>query len=325
MRALLVETLGAPEAHRIAELPDPVADSGDVIVDVRAAALNFADLLVMKGLYQLRPDLPFVPGAEGSGVVSAIGSDVAGIAVGDEVSFIAVTGAFAEKVKLAAEMVLPKAAEQSFVEAAGFSLTYATSYYALKQRAALQPGETLVVLGAAGGVGAAAVELGKVMGARVIAAASSDEKLEFATSLGADAVINYSTTDVKAAIRTLTNGSGADVVYDPVGGDFSEPALRAMAWGGRYLVVGFAAGDIPSIPLNLTLLRSVSIVGVYWGSWVGRDPKGNMDNYQELLAMVGRGQIAPRVTEVFTLDEFVSAYEAISARRVKGKIVFDLS
>ncbi len=325
MRALLVEALGPPEAHRIAELPDPIPAKGEVVVDVKAAALNFSDLLIMEGRYQARPDLPFVPGAEGAGVISAVGPEVEGLAVGDEVSFIAVTGAFAEKVKLAAEAVLPKAAEQSFVEAAGFSLTYATSYYALKQRAALAPGDSLVVLGAAGGVGAAAVELGKVMGARVIAAASSDEKLEFARTIGADEVINYSTTDLKTAIRYHTDGAGADVVYDPVGGAFSESALRATAWGGRYLVVGFAAGDIPSIPLNLALLKGLSIVGVFWGSWVNQDPAGNIANYRELLAMAGRGAISPRIDEVFKLEDFVSAFEAISSRRVKGKVVFDLA
>lgn len=325
MRALLVETLGPPEVHRIAELPDPLPAAGEVVVDVRAAALNFPDLLIMKGLYQVRPDLPFVPGAEGAGVVSALGPGVDGFAIGDEVSFVTVTGAFAEKVRLPAAVVLPKAPEHTFTEAAGFSLTYATSYYALKQRAHLGQGETLVVLGAAGGVGAAAIELGKAMGARVVAAASSEAKLEFAAELGADEVINYEKADLKVAIRSLTDGAGADVVYDPVGGSFTEPALRATAWGGRYLVVGFAAGDIPSIPLNLALLKGLSIVGVFWGNWAGRDPAGNMENYRELLAMAGRGEIAPRVSETFSLGDFAAAYEAISSRRVMGKVVFEMA
>jgi NADPH2:quinone reductase len=324
VRALVVEALGPPEAHEVVELPDPVPGPGEVVVDVRAAALNFPDLLMIQGRYQLRFDPPFVPGSEGSGVVAATGPGVDSVQVGDEVSFLSVNGAFAEKVKLPAARVLPKAPELSYAEAAGFTLTYATSYYALLQRADLRAGETLLVLGSAGGVGAAAVELGAVMGARVIAAAGTDEKLDFARSLGATDGINYATGDLKEEIRRLTNGAGPDVVYDPVGGSLAEPALRSMAWDGRYLVIGFAAGDIPSIKLNLPLLKGLSIVGVYWGSWVEHNPVGNAENYRELLAMVSRGEIRPRVTETFPLDEFSAACNVISSRRAMGKIVLDV-
>jgi len=325
MRALLVEALGPPEAHRIAELPDPQPGDGEVVVDVKAAGVNFPDLLVMRGHYQVRPDLPFVPGAEGSGVVAAVGPGVESHQLGDEVSFVTVTGAFAEKVRLPAAMLLPKAPEHSFTEAAAFSLTFATSYYALKQRARVQPGDTIAVLGAAGGVGAAAVELGKVMGATVIAAAGTDEKLEFASSLGADAGINYTKSDLKEAIRQHTAMGGADVVYDPVGGPFTEPALRATAWDGRYLVVGFAAGDIPSIPLNLILLKGINVLGVYWGSWAERHPAANLQNYRELLAMISRGDIAPRIAGEFPLEDFAGAFAVISSRQALGKVVLDLS
>ena len=325
MRALVVEELGPPEAHRVVELPDPVPGPGEVVVDVRAAALNFPDLLMIEGRYQVRPDLPFVPGSEGSGVVAATGPGVDTVAVGDEIAFLSISGAFAEKVSLPAARVFPKAPELTFGEAAGFTLTYATSYYALRQRADLRPGETLLVLGAAGGVGAAAVELGSMMGAHVIAATGTDEKLEFAKSLGAADGINYATSDLKEAVRALTDGAGPDVVYDPVGGSFAEPALRSMAWGGRYLVIGFASGDIPAIKLNLPLLKGLSLVGVYWGSWVEHDPAGNAANYGELLTMVSRGDIRPRVTESFELDEFSDACRVISSREAMGKIVLDVA
>jgi NADPH2:quinone reductase len=309
----------------VAELADPVPGPGEVVVDVKAAALNFPDLLVIQGLYQERFEPPFIPGSEGSGVVAAMGPGVDTVQAGDEVSFLSVNGAFAEKVKLPAARVLPKAPELSFAEAAGFTLTYATGYYALRQRAGLHRGETLLVLGAAGGVGAAAVEIGAAMGARVIAAAGTDEKLEFARSLGATEGINYAASDLKEAARGLTDGAGPDVVYDPVGGAFAEPALRSMAWGGRYLVIGFATGEIPAIRLNLPLLKGLSIVGVYWGSWVEHNPKGNAENYRELLAMVSRGAIKPRVTATFPLDEFPAACEVISSRRAMGKVVLDVS
>lgn len=325
MRALVVEELGPAEAHRLSELPDPVPGPGEVVVDVRAAALNFPDLLVIEGRYQERFDTPFVPGSEGSGVVAAIGPGVADVQVGDEVSFTSVGGAFAEKVKLPARRVLPKPPELSFAETAGFTLTYATAYYALRQRGGLRPDETLLVLGAAGGVGAAAVEIGAVLGARVIAAAGSEEKLAFAASLGAADGINYADDDLKDAARRLTGGAGPDVVYDPVGGSLAEPALRSLAWGGRYLVIGFASGEIPAIRLNLPLLKGLSIVGVYWGSWVEHDPAANAENYGELLAMVRRGEIRPRVTESFPLDEFAEAFAVISSRRAMGKIVLELS
>lgn len=324
MKALLVETLGRPGSHRIAELPDPVPGEGEVVVDVRAAGINFPDLLVMQGLYQVRPDLPFVPGAEGAGVVTAVGPGVETARVGDEVSFITVTGAFAEKARMPETALLPKAPEHSYAEAAAFGLTYATSYYALKQRARLREHETLLVLGAAGGVGSATIELGKAMGARVIAAAGSDAKLQFAKELGADEVINYSNSDLRNELRLLTDGEGVDVVYDPVGGSYAEPAVRSTAWDGRYLVIGFAAGDIPSIPLNLALLKGLSIVGVFWGAWAGREPDANQANFRELLAMVSEGALRPRVTASYPLDDFVAAFTEISSRRATGKTVLEL-
>jgi len=324
VKALLVETLGSPDSHRIAELPDPVPGDGEVVVDVHAAGINFPDLLVMQGLYQMRPDLPFVPGAEGAGVVSAVGPGVETVTVGDEVSFITVTGAFAEKARMPATALLPKAPEHSYSEAAAFGLTYATSYYALKQRARLREGETLLVLGAAGGVGSATIELGKAMGARVIAAAGSDAKLEFAKELGADEVVDYSKSDLRNELRLLTDGAGADVVYDPVGGSYAEPAVRSTAWDGRYLVIGFAAGDIPSIPLNLALLKGLSIVGVFWGAWAAREPDANQANFRELLAMVSEGALRPRVTASYPLDDFVAAFAEISSRRATGKTVLQL-
>jgi NADPH2:quinone reductase len=324
MRALLVETLGPPHSHRVAELPDPLPAEGEVVVDVHAAGINFPDLLVMQGLYQVRPDLPFVPGAEGAGVVNAVGTGVETVSVGDEVSFITVTGAFAEKARMPATALLPKAPEHSYAEAAAFGLTYATSYYALKQRAGLRAGETLLVLGAAGGVGSATIELGKAMGARVIAAAGSDAKVGFALDLGADEGINYSRADLRAELRRLTDGAGVDVVYDPVGGPFSEPAIRSTGWDGRYLVIGFAAGDIPAIPLNLALLKGLSIVGVFWGAWASRQPDANRANYRELLAMVSEGALRPRVTASYGLEDFVAAFTAISSRQATGKTVLEL-
>jgi NADPH2:quinone reductase len=324
MKALLVETLGAPATHRVAELPDPVPGEGEVVVDVHAAGINFPDLLVMQGLYQVRPDLPFVPGAEGAGVVAAVGRGVETVRVGDEVSFITVTGAFAEKARMPATALLPKAPQHTYAEAAAFGLTYATSYYALKQRAGLRPGETLLVLGAAGGVGSATIELGKAMGARVIAAAGSDAKVEFARELGADEGINYAEADLSAELRRLTDGAGVDVVYDPVGGPFAEPAVRSTGWDGRYLVIGFAAGDIPEIPLNLALLKGLSIVGVFWGAWASREPAANLANYRELLAMVAEGSLHPRVTARYPLDDFVAAFAEISSRRATGKTVLEL-
>ena len=325
MRALLVEQLGPPSAHCIVEMEAPEPGDGEVLIDVRAAALNYPDLLVMAGEYQIRPELPFIPGAEGAGVVAALGRGAERFKVGDEVTFITVTGAFAEQVVVPEATLMPKAPRLSFAEAAGFGLTYATSYYALKQRAQLQSGESLLVLGAAGGVGSAAVELGKCMGAAVTAAVGSDSKAEFVRELGADHVVVYGSDDLRDQLRAISGRHGFDVVYDPVGGDVAEPALRSTGWGGRYLVIGFAAGEIPSIPLNLPLLKGSAIVGVFWGAWAERQPDANRRNFNELLSMAAAGDIAPRISGVYPLDQMAAAYDEIRQRRVLGKVILDLA
>ncbi len=322
MRAVVCRELGSPEKLVLDDLPDPEAGPGQVVVDVRAAGLNYPDLLIIQGLYQLRPDLPFVPGAEAAGVVAAVGDGVTHVAPGDRVALTPPVGAFAEKCAAPATHVIPIPPSLSFEQAAGFSIAYGTSYHALKQRAGLRRGETLLVLGAGGGVGSTAVELGKAMGATVIAAASTSEKLAYAESKGADLVLNYVEEDLKTRVREMTGGRGADVVYDPVGGSYSEPAVRATGWNGRFLVIGFASGDIPSIPLNLPLLKGVSIVGVFWGSWATRDPEASRENYAELFAMVDDGRIEPEVTEVYELADYQEAFRTISERRARGKLVF---
>ncbi len=316
--------LGSLDGLAVADRPDPVPGDADVVVDVTAAGLNFPDLLLVQGLYQHRPELPFVPGGEGSGVVAGTGAHVDGVAPGDEVIFVSLTGAFAERAVAAATHVFPKPADMPFDVAAAFAFTYGTSYHALKQRAELEPGETLAVLGASGGVGSAAVELGKAMGATVIACASTDEKLAFARSLGADETVNYSTRELRAALKDLTGGRGVDVVYDPVGGSVTEPALRSTAWAGRYLVIGFAAGEIPKIPLNLPLLKGYSVVGVFWGTWLQREPATARRNMEELTAMYTEGRIAPRVTDIFALEDHREAFRAMQERRATGKVVVQI-
>lgn len=326
MRALLIEQLGPIGTHRVhhdVAVPEP--GPGEALVDVRAAGVNFPDLLIAQGLYQVRPELPFSPGGEGAGVVVAVGDGVDLVSVGDEVSFVLTHGAFREQVLVPAHRLIRKPTFMSFEETAAFGLTYGTSYYALKQRARIRPGERLVVLGAAGGVGSAAVELGAAMGAMVVAAASTEEKLAFCTELGAAATINYATDDLKTRIRELTDGRGADVVYDPVGGDHAEAAFRAIAWNGRYLVVGFSSGTIPALPLNLPLLKHASVVGVFWGAWTERDPREHAANMGELYQMVQAGKIKPRIDAVFDLEEHEAAFAHISERRVKGKVVLRIS
>ncbi len=323
MQAVLCKQLGPFEDLTLETVDDPSPGDGEVLVDVRAAGVNFPDLLMVRGLYQARPPLPFVPGGECAGTVAAIGDGVTRFSVGDPVFAMGMTGAFAEKMTAPEASVQPVPEGLSLEIAAGVAFTYGTSYYALKQRARLQPGETLLVLGAAGGVGTATVALGKAMGARVIAAASSDEKLDTATEAGADLRINYSDEPLKDRVKELTDGHGADVIYDPVGGDYSEQALRAIAWDGRYLVIGFAAGEIPKIPLNLALLKSAHIVGVFWGAWVQRDPVGSQHNFDELGEMFADGRLKPRVTPI-PLADFHQALRAIAERRVRGKLVLTM-
>lgn len=325
MRGLVCKEFGSTDDLVVEQLDDPVAASGEVLVDIHAAGINFPDLLVIAGQYQLKTPPPFTPGNEAAGVVAAVGEGVTRFAIGDKVIVMLRGGAFAEKCAADQSLVFPLPDQLSFEQGAGFSVTYCTSYHALKQSANLQAGETLLVLGAAGGVGTTAIEIGKAMGARVIAAASSDEKLEFAKSIGADEVINYTATSLNDSVKELTGGAGADVVYDPVGGQLALQALRATAWHGRYLVIGFASGDIPQFPANLALLKEASIVGVWWGTWSAKNPQEQMDNVLEMTGMIADGRLSPTVTETYSLDDFKEAFRAISERRVKGKTVFTMN
>ncbi len=326
MRAVVCKKLGPASELILGELPAPAPGPDEVVLNVMAAGVNFPDTLMIQGKYQVRPKLPFVPGAEAAGVVGAVGSNIKDVAPGERVMALGNHyGAFAEQQVVPAASLLRMPDEMDFVTGAGFGLTYGTSYYALKQRAQLQAGETLLVLGAAGGVGLAAVELGRAMGARVIAAASSDEKLAVAAAAGAEAGINYATESLKERVKTLTDGQGVDVVYDPVGGELSEQALRATGWNGRFLVIGFAAGDIPKIPLNLPLLKNNAIVGVFWGAWAAREPKASFENYQELFGMYGDGQLKPLVSQVFPLEDYLAAFNTLTERRAQGKVILKVS
>jgi NADPH2:quinone reductase len=321
MRAVVCRELtGVPGLEYVSDWPEPQAAPGEVVVEVKAAALNFPDLLMIQGLYQERPPLPFVVGTEMSGVVAAVGEGVQHLAVGDRV--VAACGrSLAERVALKAALAIPAPRRLSDEAAAGICITYFTTMHALRQRADLQPGETLLVLGAAGGVGTTAVELGKQFGATVIAAASTDGKLELARSLGADHLVNYATQDLRERLKEITAGRGVDVVYDPVGGALAEPALRSMAWKGRYLVIGFAGGDIPRIPLNLPLLKGCSIVGVFWGSFTQRERDLQRRNAAELWQMFESGQLKPVVGEMHALEDYAAAFESLAGRRALGKVV----
>ena len=303
------------------EVDEPTAGEQQVLVDVAACAVNFPDLLMIQDLYQFKPGLPFVPGSEVAGVVRSVGKGAERFAPGDRVIGSSGTGGLAERAALAADTVVAVPDGIEMDQAAGLLYAYGTAQHALRDRAAIQPGETLLVLGAAGAVGLAAVELGRIMGARIIAAASTDEKLELCRQRGADETINYSKDDLKARVRELTDGAGADVVYDPVGGAYSEPALRATAWNGRYLVIGFAAGDIPRIPLNLPLLRGCSIVGVFWGSFVAHQPEQHRRNVAELAEWWRSGRLAPHVFNSYSLERAADAFRDLAERRVMGKVV----
>lgn len=325
MKAVVCREHGLPEKLELVDdWPEPEVGENDVLVKVKAAGLNFPDVLIIQGKYQFQPELPFIPGNECSGEVESVGSAVTRYKPGDKVISAAGTGAFCERIVVNENAVFPMPDGLSFEQAAGVSITYFTSYYALKQRANILPGETLLVLGAAGGVGTTAVELGKLMGAKVIAAASSEEKLELCKKLGADEVINYTTTSLKDAVKELTGGKGVDVVYDPVGGDYAEPALRSMGWNGRYLVIGFASGPIPKIPLNLTLLKGCSIVGVFWGRFTGEEPKVHLQNIAELWELFASGKLNPVVTDVFPLEHYEDAYNCMIERRARGKVIITM-
>lgn len=324
MKAIVCEKFGLPSDLVLKELDDLSPDTKEVVIQVKACSVNFPDTLIIQGKYQVKPQLPFSPGSDIAGVIIAVGPEVKNLQIGDEVFGFVPYGGYAEQVKVHCKQVYPKLPNMDFPTAASFMLAYGTSYHALKDRAQLKSGETLVVLGASGGVGLAAVELGKQMGARVIAAASSQEKLDLCQSYGADDLINYSSEDLKTRIKELTDGNGADVIYDPVGGSYSEAALRAAAWNGRFLVVGFAAGEIPKIPLNLALLKGCQIVGVFWGSFATRSPNKNMENSIELMQMFGEGKIKPHIDKIYPLEDAPKALEDMMQRKVKGKVVISI-
>ena len=325
MKAIVCEQFGPPSSLVLKDLPALEAGEKEVVIEVKACSLNFPDTLIIQGKYQYKPELPFTPGSDIAGTVKGVGAKVKNVAVGDEVFGFVPNGGFAEEVVAPAKNVFPKPPLMNNAVGASFLMAYGTSYHALKNRAQLKTGETLVVLGASGGVGLAAVELGKLMGARVIACASNAEKLVLCKEYGADEGINYSEEDLKTRIKELTEGKGADVVYDPVGDKFSEPALRAMAWEGRFLVVGFAAGDIPKIPLNLALLKGCQIVGVFWGSWAMQFPNENMRNTMELIQWHAQGKLKPHIHAVYPLEEAQKAMEEMMQRKVRGKIVIECS
>ena len=321
MKALYCRAFGPETDLTVEEIDSPVPSAGEVLVSVQAAGLNFPDLLCVRGEYQFKPPLPFVPGSEGAGVVTAVGEGVSGVSVDDRVCFNGLSGAFAEEIAIPATAVTQIPDSMLFEQAAGLTIVYGTSYYALKQRAGLQRGDTLLVLGAAGGVGLSAVELGAAMGARVIAAASSEQKLAIAAEHGAEIGIDYSKEDLKNRIKELTDGAGANVIYDPVGGELAEAAFRGIAWEGRHLVIGFASGPIPKLPLNLPLLKGAAAVGVFWGSWTKREPEAHKQNMAELFDLFTEGAIQPHVSSRYSLDQFLDAFGEVSGRRAVGKVI----
>ena len=321
MHAWLCENPVGVEALQWKELPTPEPQAGEVRIAIRAASLNFPDLLIVQNKYQHKPPLPFVPGSEYAGVVEAVGDGIAHLKPGDAVAAFGGTGGFGTHAVVKASLVMPLPEGFDFDDAAAFVLTYGTTHHALVDRAALKSGETLLVLGAAGGVGTAAIQIGKVMGARVIAAASSDEKCALCRSIGADATINYTTTAIRDELKKLTDGKGPDVVYDPVGGDLAEPVFRSIAWRGRYLVVGFAQGGIPALPLNLTLLKGASIVGVFWGDFARREPRAHVESLAELARWYAEGKIKPVIDRRLPMQELPAAYALMASRSVRGKLV----
>jgi len=321
MQAWLCENPVGVNALTWKELPTPQPGEGEVLIEIRAASLNFPDLLIVQNKYQIKPPLPFVPGSEYAGVVQAAGAGVKHLQAGQNVACLSGTGGFGTHTIAPAALCMPLPAGFSHVDAAAFIMIYATSWHALMDRAQLKAGETVLVLGAAGGVGTAAIQIAKAAGARVIAAASTDEKCAFCSALGADATINYTSKNLRDEIRTLTGGKGPDVIYDPVGGDFAEPAFRSIAWRGRYLVVGFASGPIPSLPLNLALLKGASIVGVFWGDFARREPKANAAMMAELARWYTEGKIKPAIDRTMPMAELKAAYARMGSREVKGKLV----
>ncbi|HLG88701.1 MAG TPA: NADPH:quinone oxidoreductase family protein [Alphaproteobacteria bacterium] len=321
MRALLCKEFGPPQNLVVEEVPSLKPGAGQVIVRTRACGINFPDGLIVEGKYQVKPPLPFSPGLELAGTIKELGQGVAGLSVGQRVIAFPGSGGLSEEVSVDAGNVFPMPDSMDFTTGAGFTITYATSHHALKDRAQLKAGETLLVLGAAGGVGLTAVEIGKVLGARVIAAASSAEKLALCKQYGADELINYTTEDLRGRLKEITGGKGVDVVYDPVGGALAETAIRNLAWMGRYLVIGFAAGEIPKIALNLLLLKSSSLVGVYWGQFLKTDPKAGRAGMAELLSWYEQGKLKPYISATYPLERASEAILAVTGRSTKGKVV----
>ena len=321
MKSVLCRQFGPPETLVVDDIAWPTAVPGKVVIEVKACGVNFPDTLIIEGKYQFKPEFPFAPGGEVAGIVREVGEGVTHIKPGDTVFALTGWGGFAEGVLADAYKTFPMPPGMDYNTAAALMYTYGTSYHALKQRANLQPGETLLVLGAAGGVGLAAVTLGKLMGARVIAAASTDEKLALCREYGADETINYTTQSLREAVAELVGKKGVDVVYDPVGGDLAEPALRSMAWGGRYLVVGFAAGPIPALPFNLPLLKGCSIVGVFWGAFAEKQPKDSARNIGELLGFWQQGQLIPHIHATYPLEQAAAALNDMLGRKVMGKVL----
>ncbi len=321
MKAVVCKQFGPPDSLCLEELPSPRPGPGEVVISVRAASVNFPDVLIIQDKYQFKPPLPFSPGSELAGVVKEVGAEVRNVKPGERVMAFTTYGAFAEEVKTEATRLVPMPAAMDFVTGAAFLLTYGTSEHALRDRAGLKSGETLLVLGAAGGVGLAAIEIGKALGARVIACASSEEKLAVCRNHGADATLNYAAEDLRSRIKALTGGRGADVVYDPVGGPYSEPAFRSLAWRGRHLVVGFAAGEIPRLPLNLALLKGASLVGVFWGDFARREPRALGESLAQLARWYSEGRLKPHVSQTLPLEQAPQAIRLLASRQAKGKVV----
>ncbi|HWR79775.1 MAG TPA: NADPH:quinone oxidoreductase family protein [Pseudomonas sp.] len=321
MKAVLCKSFGPAENLVLEEVASPEPKKNEILLDVHAAGVNFPDTLIIEGKYQFKPPFPFSPGGEAAGVVAAVGEKITHVQPGDRVMALTGWGSFAEQVVVPAYNVMQIPKGMDFNSAAAFGMTYGTSMHALKDRGNLQPGETLLVLGASGGVGLAAVEIGKAMGAKVIAAASSAEKLAVAKAAGADELINYTEASLKDEVKRLTGGQGVDVIYDPVGGDLFDQAIRSIAWNGRLLVVGFASGRIPELPVNLTLLKGAAVVGVFWGSFAQRQPQDNLANFQQLFAWHAEGKLKPLVSQVFPLDQAAAAINALGQRKAVGKVV----
>ncbi|HET7198922.1 MAG TPA: NADPH:quinone oxidoreductase family protein [Burkholderiales bacterium] len=325
MKAVVCKQFGPPESLVIEELASPRPGPGEVVISVRAASVNFPDVLIIQNKYQFKPPLPFSPGSELAGVVKEVGPEVRNVRPGERVMAFTTYGAFAEEVKTEAARLVPMPAAMDFVTGAAFLLTYGTSDHALRDRARLAAGETLLVLGAAGGVGLAAIEIGKALGARVIACASSEDKLAVCRSHGADATIDYAAEDLRERVKALTEGRGVDVVYDAVGGPYSEPAFRSLAWRGRHLVVGFAAGEIPKLPLNLALLKGASLVGVFWGDFARREPRALAQSLAQLARWYGEGKLKPHVSRTLPLEQAPQAIRLLAGRQAKGKVVLEVS